>query len=143
MLTELLEEDHGQEAWAGPAAGDDMERGRRLGDSFAVSAGELFPNVVDHLPLSGDDLEGLSDIFAELGEPCAAAGLAGAGTWHDHPLTRQVLREGLASGPLAHEGCDLGCPGQGRFGGQLVLGGRGLQLLELQLHLVEQAAGAL
>src|SRR3989344_585952 len=126
MLTELLEKEHGREAWAGPAAGDDMERRRRLGDSLTVSAGELLPNVLDHLPLSGDDLQGLCDVFAELGEPRAAAGLAGARTWNDHPLTRQVLGEGLARGPLAHEGCDLRGSGQGRFGGQLVLGGRGL-----------------
>ena len=51
MLPELLEQDHRQQAWAGPAAGQDMERRRRLADLLAIAAGELLADVLDHLPL--------------------------------------------------------------------------------------------
>ena len=45
MLAELLEQDHGQQARAGPAARGGMERRRRLGDLLAVAAGELLADV--------------------------------------------------------------------------------------------------
>ena len=53
MLAELLEQHHRQQAWPGPAAGDHMERRRRLADLLAVAAGELLADVLDHLPGAG------------------------------------------------------------------------------------------
>ena len=66
MLAELLEQDHRQQARTGKAARRDMERRRRLGDRLAPPAGEPLPNGLDHLPLTGDNLERLRDVLAEL-----------------------------------------------------------------------------
>ena len=41
MLPELLEQDHRQQTGAGPAAGGDVERRRRLADLLAVPAGKF------------------------------------------------------------------------------------------------------
>ena len=54
-----------------------------------------------------------------------------------------MLGEGLACRALAPEGGDRRSFGRSLLGGDLVLGGRALQLLQLQLHLVEDARGAL
>ena len=61
MLPELLEQDHRQQAGTGPAAGDHMERRRRLADLLAVPAGELLADMLDHLPLARDHLQRLGD----------------------------------------------------------------------------------
>ena len=45
MLAVLLEQDHRQQARAGPAARERMERRRRLADLLAVAAGELLAHV--------------------------------------------------------------------------------------------------
>ena len=142
MLAELLEQDHRQQARPGPAAGDHMERRRRLADLLAVAAGELLADVLDHLP-GRDHLQRLGDVLAQLGQPRAAA--AGAGRWArlDHPLARQMLGKGLARRPLAGEGRHVRGLGRGDLGGDFVLGGRGLQFLQLQLHLVQQPDRAL
>ena len=79
MLAELLEQDHRQQARAGPAARDHMERRRGLADALAVAARELLAHLLDNFPLAGDGLEGLGDVLPELGQPGAAA--AGAGYW--------------------------------------------------------------
>jgi hypothetical protein len=73
MLAELLEQDHRQEAGAGPAARDHMERCRRLVDALAIAARELLADGLDHLPLTGDHLEGFGDVLADLAQVCAAA----------------------------------------------------------------------
>ena len=96
MLAKLLEQDHRQQAWPCPAAGDDVERRRRLADLLAVAAGELLADVLDHLPGFRDDLQRLGDVLAELGQPRTATAGAGRRSRHDHPLARQMLREGLA-----------------------------------------------
>src|SRR6202007_1269341 len=56
MLPELLEQDHRQQARAGPAACNHVKRRRRLADLLAVAAGELLADMLDHLPLSRSDL---------------------------------------------------------------------------------------
>lgn len=66
MLVELLEQDHGQEVGPGKAARRHMEGGRRLGDRLAVRARELLTHRPDHLPLPGNDLQRLGNIFAQL-----------------------------------------------------------------------------
>ena len=54
-----------------------------------------------------------------------------------------MLGERLPGRAFALEGRDLGGPGGGDLGGELVLGGRGFQLLQLQLQLIKQPAGPL
>jgi hypothetical protein len=66
MLPVLLEQDHRQQTWAGPAAGDHMKGGRRLADLLAVAAGELLADVLDHLPAPRDHLQRLGDVLAQL-----------------------------------------------------------------------------
>ena len=99
--------------------------------------------MLDHLPLSGHDLQGLGDILAQLGQPGAAAAGACRRTRDDDALARQVLGKRAPGRTRAGEARDGGGLGRGGLGGQLVLGGGRLQLLELQLHLVQQAGGAL
>ena len=143
MLAVLLEQDHGQQAGTGPAAGHDVERRRRLADALAVPAGELLAHRLDHLPLARNDLQRLGDVLAQLRQARAATAGAGRRPGNDDPLARQMLGERLARRALAGEGRNLGGPGRRTLGGELILGGRGFQLLELQLELVEQPGAAL
>ena len=64
MLAELLEQDHRQEAWACPAPGDRLERGRRLADLLAIPAGVLFSYGFDRLRLARDHFQGAGHILA-------------------------------------------------------------------------------
>ena len=96
MLAKLLEQDHRQQAGPGPASRDHVERGRRLADLLAIPAGELLPDVLDHLPGLWDDLQGLGDVLSQLGQPRAAAAIAGRGSRYDHPLAGQMVEEGFA-----------------------------------------------
>ena len=72
-----------------PASGDPMEGRRRLADLLARSAGKLLADVLNHFPLTRDDLERLGDVFAKLRKP----GRAATGSWarDDDPLTRQMI----------------------------------------------------
>src|SRR3954449_10651116 len=47
MLPVLLEQDHRQQARAGPAAGDHMKGRRRLADLLAVAASKLLADMLD------------------------------------------------------------------------------------------------
>ena len=141
MLAELLEQDHRQEAGAGPAARDDMERRRRLADLLAVAARELLAHVLDHLPLPRDHLQRLGDVLAELGQawpPQQGQGRAR----DDEPLARQMLGKRLARGALARKGGDISRVALPRrvLGGELVLGGRRLRVLRVAAPLVESRA---
>jgi hypothetical protein len=60
-----------------------------------------------------------------------------AGGGHDHALARQVLGERLARRALALKATTLVVRATA-LGGEFIFGGRGLQILELQLELVEQ-----
>src|SRR4030081_2681786 len=51
MLPILLEQDHRQKAWTGPAPGGHMERRRRLAALSRVAAGGLFPGTRGSPPL--------------------------------------------------------------------------------------------
>ena len=66
VLTELLEQDHRQQARAGQPSRDRVERRRRLRDRLARPAGEALAHRLDHLPLPRDDLQRLGDVLAEL-----------------------------------------------------------------------------
>jgi len=145
VLPVLLEQDHGEQARPGKAARQHRERRRRLADLLAVPAGELLAYDLYHLPLPRHDLEPLGHVLAELGEPDGAAAAAGGRARHDHALARQMCREQLARGLLA-EGAHLrGLAARGccLLGRKLILGRCGFQLLELELHLVDQAGLAL
>jgi hypothetical protein len=91
VLAELRLEGHGQQVRPGPAAGDRMERRRRLGDRLAGAAGEPLAYGLDHLPLPRHHLQGLGDVLAQLGEPATAAGAGGGCGDHD-TFPRQMLR---------------------------------------------------
>jgi len=119
-----------------------MEWRRRLGNLLAIATGELLPNGLDHLPLARHDLERLGDILAQLAQPIRAAAGAGLGCSDDDALARQMLGQGLACGPLALEGRDVGLRRCQRRQ-ELIFAGSGLALLEGQFHLVEQMARAL
>jgi len=68
MLTELLEQDHGQQIGTGEAARGHMEGRRRLGNRLAVPARELLAHRLDHLPLPRDHLQRLGGVLAQLRE---------------------------------------------------------------------------
>jgi hypothetical protein len=54
-----------------------------------------------------------------------------------------MRRQRLAGGPLAGEARHGRRLGRGHLGGDLILAGTGLQLLQLQLELIDQPLGAL
>jgi len=142
VLPILLEQDHGEQARPGEAARQHRERRRRLADLLAVSAGELLAYDLYHLPLPWHRLEPLGHVLAELGEPARAAAGARRRAGHHHALARQMRRERLARGlPASERANRRGC--RRLLGRKLVLAVRGFQLLELELHLVEQARFAL
>ena len=138
MLAVLLEQDHGEKARAGEAARQHMERRRGLADLLACPAGELLPDVLQHLPLPWHHLQRLGDVLAELGEPGRPAAGAGGRAGNDDPLARQMLREGLARWLLARERANRGAFGRSPFGGELILRRGRFELLQFELHLIEK-----
>jgi hypothetical protein len=140
MMAVFGVEDHCQQAGAGAAAGNGVERCRRLGDLFAAAAGELLAHRLHHLPLPRHHLQGLGDVLAELGE-LAAAARAGRRRRDHHPLAWQVRRQRgahrLFAGEARHDRPVLA------GGGEFVFAGARLQLLELQLELIEELGAAL
>jgi hypothetical protein len=90
-----------------------------------------------------DHLQRLGDILAQLAQALAAAAQAGGRCRLDDPLARQMLREWFARRPLARERRHGRRLGGGPLGGELVLGGRRFQLLQLQFQLIDEARGAL
>src|SRR4051794_13653910 len=103
MLAELLEHDHGQQAWAGPSSCDGMERCRRLADLLAVAAGELLPHRLDHFPLTRNRFQRPGHVFAELAQATAAAAFASRGRTDHHALAGKMIGEGIAFGPRARK----------------------------------------
>ena len=137
MLREFVEQDHGQQAWPGKAARRHMERCRRLGDRLAGPAGELLAHGLNDLPAARNDLERLGDVLAQLRQLRRTATRA-TGRRRDHDaLARQVFGERLARGAFALEGLDRLSLARRFLRSQLVLGGGGLELFKLQLHLLE------
>jgi len=66
MLTELLEQHHGEEVRPKKATGCRVERRRRLADLLAFTARDLFANRLDDLPLPRDHLQRLGDVLTQL-----------------------------------------------------------------------------
>ena len=140
VLPVLLEQHHGEKARAGEAAWQHMERRRGLADLLACPARELLPDVLQHLPLPRHHLQRLGDVLAELGEPGRPATRAGGRTRNDDPLARQIFGEGLARRLLAPERANRRDGGRrSLFGGQLILRRGRFELLQFELHLVEEA----
>lgn len=138
QVVAVLRHEHvGQQPRAGPPALDRQRRQRRLGDALAGPAGELWPDVPDHLEARWHVFEHLGHVLAERAQ-IAAALRAGAGGGVHHLLARQMFGQRPAR-RLAR------CPGAGgadhlQPGGGRLLGGRAprlgrLEVLELQLEL--------
>src|SRR3546814_9784779 len=72
VLPVLLEQQHREEAWPGPAAREHMKGRGRLSDLLAIPARKLLAYRLGDLPRARDYLERLSDVFAELGKAGAA-----------------------------------------------------------------------
>jgi hypothetical protein len=141
MTAVLLEQDHRQQAGADPGTRDDVERCRRLGERLAVPAGELLSHGLPYEPAPRDDVEGLGDDLAHLGEPMAPAAAAGGGWRDDNALARQMHRQGSAHRLLPDMGCDDRAGGG--FHGRLVLGRGFLELGQLKLELVDEPLASL
>ena len=97
---------------------------------LANPAGEFLADGLDDLPLPGDDLERLGDVFTHLHDPVRPAAGAGGGRFDDPALARQMVRERFARRAAAFEA------GAGRdlryvLGSNLVFGGGRLELFEL------------
>src|SRR5690242_14648524 len=108
MLSVLLEQDHRQQAWPGPAARDHMKGGRCLADLLAVAASKLLSNMLDHLPAPRDHLQRLGDVLAQFAQSRTATAQAGCWPRLDHALARQMVGKGLPRRALAREGDDIG-----------------------------------
>jgi hypothetical protein len=143
MLAELLEQDHGQQIGARPSPWDHMEGGRRLADLLTVLAGELLPYRFDHLPLARDRFQGPGHVFTQLAQSCAAATVTRHRGSDHHALAREVLGEDVSLRALARERCHCRGLGNGAFRGQLIFGGVGFQLLELQRQLIDESCRSL
>ena len=142
MLPVLVEQQHGEEARAGPSTRGDMERRRWLRDLLAVPAGELLAYRLDDLPRARDHLECLGQILAKPGQPVAAARRARARRADDDTFAWEVIGKRLPDRLLALE-CGNGCRlRRGGLGSQLVLGRVGFEILKLELELCEQPLGA-
>ena len=137
-----LEQQHGEEARASPSARHDMERCRRLRDRLAIATGEPLPDRLDHLPAARDHLQCLGDVLAQLRQACAAASRARARRRHDHALARQMLGERLPRRAPAPDGRYAGRAGSRSLGSKVIRAGIGLEILQLQFHLLEQAPAA-
>src|SRR4051794_14251496 len=117
MLPVLLEQDHRQQARAGPAARDYMKRRRRLADLLAVAAGEFLADMLDHLPAPRHHLQRLGDVLAQFAQSRATAAQAGYRPWLDHALAWQMVGKGLPRWALAREGDDIRGLRHGLLGG--------------------------
>ena len=143
MLAELLEQDHGQQIGARPSPWDHMEGGRRLADLLTVLAGELLPYRFDHLPLARDRFQGPGHVLTQLAQSYAATTITRRRRNDHHALAREVLGEGVSFGALARECYHCRGLGDGFLRSQLIFGGAGFQLFELQRQLLDEPGRSL
>ena len=126
MLAELGVQDHRQQARPGAAAGDDVERRRRLGDRLARPAGELLPHRLDHLPLPRDHLQRLGDRPRRAWRACRRS--TGRPSAPGSPRARAADAPATARAPAFVAGERATVVLAGRCRGGLVLGRARLQL---------------
>jgi len=140
VLAKLGFQDRGQQFGAGAAAGDRMERRRRLSDAVAGAAAEFLAHRLDHLKPARDHLQRLGDVLAKLGE-LATAARAGHRRRDHHALTRQVRRQ-RAAHRLASRDAFASRLVAGRIGACRILASGSFKFFELELQLIEQLASA-
>jgi transposase len=140
VLAELRLQDYRQQVRTGAAAGNRVERCRRLGDRLAGTAGELLPHGLDDFPAAGGAFEGFGDRLPELGQRAAATG-AGRRTGDHHALAWQVSWQWAVHRLAPRHRAAI--RSSGGIGDGLILAGGGLEILKVELHLVEQLAATL
>ena len=143
VLAKLFEHDHRQQARTRPSSWDDVERRRRLADLLAIAAGELLAHRLDHLPLTGLQLQRPRHVLAELAQAMAAAAFACRRRIDHHALAGKMLWKRIALGALARKSAHGRCVGDSLFRRKLVCRGAGLRLFECQRQLVDQTRRAL
>ena len=142
MHQELRDQHHGKQARASEATRDRMRWRRRLGDRFAVPAGELFPHMLDDLPAPRLTFERLGHDLAKPAQPQTAAFAASARRGLDDPFDRQIVRQ-LAR-PTCRAGTSFfGSLGRGSLGLRLRNGLRLLEILNGELELLDELLAAL
>src|SRR4051794_9783198 len=97
MHAELVEQDRRQQLRPDEAARRGMERRRRLGDLFAIAAGELLAHCLDDLEAARDLLQRLGHNLSDLRQPRSAATGAARRSLDDDALVFDVVRPGLAN----------------------------------------------
>ena len=143
MHAELVEQDRRQQLRPDEAARRGMERRRRLGDLFAIAAGELLANGLDDLEAARDLLQRLRHVLADLRQPRSAATGAARRSLDDDALVFDVVRPGLANRPLAREGAHALRLRRRGLRGKLILARRGGEFFEFQFQLLDQTRRAL
>src|SRR3982074_692126 len=116
MLAELLEHDHGQQAWASPASCNGMERSRRLADFLAVAAAKFLPHRLAHFPLARHRLHGPGHVCAEFAQTIAAAAFTRRWRIDHHALAVKMIGERIAFGARARKSAYSCRPGDGSLG---------------------------
>ena len=142
MLAVLVERQHGEEAWAGPSTWGDVERFWRQRELLAVPAGELLAHGLDDLSRAGDQFQRLGHILAELGQPVAAAGWAGARRGNNDTFAREVIGKRLPDRLPAFDRRNGRRLRRGSLGGEFVFGRVGFEILKLKFELCGQPLGA-
>ena len=138
VLAELRLQDSRQQLGSGTSARDRVERRRRLDYRLACPAAEPLAHGLDPLPAPRHHLQGLGDVLAELGQAAVAARTGGR-TRDFHPLARK-MRWQRPTHRLAADRTTASTFGRIWTENGLILGRRGLELLQLQLQLVQQLA---
>lgn len=110
MSAVFLEQHHRQQAGPDPPTGDDVEGSRRLGRRLAVPAGELLAHGLPHGSAPRDDVEGLGDGLADLGQAAAATAAADRERRDRDPLTREMCWQRAPDGPLPGHAPPRPCP---------------------------------
>jgi hypothetical protein len=140
MVSEFAGQHHGQQFGPSPAARYRVEGRGWLGDRLTGPAAPLLADGLDHLPPPRHDLQGLGDALAELRE-LAATAWASRGARYHHPFSGQMGGKRAAYGAPTSKSTDIILFSSLNLCG--ILAGRGFQLLEFKLHLIQQFAAAL
>ena len=132
----FVDQDHSQQARPSEAACDCVKRRRWLRDRLAGPAAELLSHMLGHEPLPRDHVERLGDVLANLAKLAAAtAWTRGRRGVNDAPA-RQIGRKVAPCRRLPPKALHL--DSARRLGLCVILTRRRGQLLELQLHLIDE-----